>query len=284
EKDGAIPGKAVIGAVRAGIRHQLGDLAERVSTTLTWDDAILHADLRALLAEVVAYARHREHVFGTWGFARKAGGHFGLSVLFSGPPGTGKTMTASLIGADLGKEVYRIDLSRVVDKYIGETEKNLARLFDQAERAQVILLFDEADSLFSSRTQVKSSNDRYANLEVNYLLQRMEAYSGMSILTTNFDMGLDTAFQRRLRFRISFRMPDAAERERLWRSMVPPEAALEPAIDWRTVAEEFEMAGGNIKNALIRAAVLAAEAGTAIGFDQLYQAALSEFREMGRLA
>jgi AAA+ superfamily predicted ATPase len=274
----------VIAAVRQGIRHGLGELADRVSTTLSWRDAILPDEVRELLAEVVAYARQRDRVFTDWGFQRLSGGHYGLSVLFSGPPGTGKTMTAALIGADLGREVYRIDLSRVVDKYIGETEKNLARLFDQAEKAQVILLFDEADSLFSSRTQVKSSNDRYANLEVNYLLQRMEAYSGMSILTTNFDMGLDAAFQRRLRFRIGFRMPSTAEREQLWRAMMPAEADQDADIDWHVLAEEFEMAGGNIKNAIVRAAMRAAEAGHPIGFDDVYGAALAEFREMGRLA
>ena len=280
----ALAWEAVIDAVRTGIRHELAELADPVTTTLSWDDAVLPDDLRATLREVVAYARHRDTVFDTWGFGRKAGGGFGLSVLFAGPPGTGKTMTAGLIGRDLGREVYRIDLSRVVDKYVGETEKNLARLFDQAERAQVILLFDEADSLFSKRTEVRSSNDRYANLEVNYLLQRMEAYSGMSVLTTNFDMGLDAAFQRRLRFRVTFPLPNATHRRLLWRSMLPPRATVSDDIDWTALAEEFEMAGGNIKNAVLRAAMRAADGDRPMDFELLWEAALSEFRQMGRLA
>ena len=181
----------------------------------------------------------------------------GLSALFSGPPGTGKTMVAGLIARELTLELYQIDLSRVVSKYVGETEKNLAEVFDAADWGNVLLLFDEADALFSRRTDVKSSNDRFANMEINYLLQRLERFEGVSILTTNLEGSIDTAFKRRLSFRVGFPMPDAAEREVLWKRMVPSEAPVE-ALDVAALAQAYEFTGGNIRNTMLRAAYLAA--------------------------
>ncbi len=194
----------------------------------------------------------------SWGFERKLAYGRSVSALFSGPPGTGKTMVATLIAKKLGLELFRVDLSRVVSKWVGETEKNLGRAFDEAKRSQAILLFDEADSLFAKRTEVKSANDRYANLEVNYLLQRLEAYDGVVLLTTNAQSTIDDAFKRRLRFRVEFPMPDAEERARLWRSMLPSGAPVDIDINFDQLARRFEMAGGYIKNAVIRAAYLAA--------------------------
>ncbi|MEL6177925.1 MAG: ATP-binding protein, partial [Myxococcota bacterium] len=263
--------------------HRLTDIAEPFETSLQWEDLILPTELMETLDEILAQATHREKVFEAWGFRRKMSYGRGLSCLFAGPPGTGKTMTAGLMAKRLQRPLFRVDLSRVTSKWVGETEKNLARVFDEAERGQVILLFDEADSLFGSRTEVKSSNDRYANLEVNYLLQRMEAYDGITILTTNFEKSIDEAFKRRLRFRVDFPFPDAEARERLWRAMLPPEAPIAPHLDFGALAHNYDMSGGNIKNAVLRAAFYAARQGHAIAFDHLERAAAAEAREIGLL-
>ncbi|MEO1271359.1 MAG: ATP-binding protein [Myxococcota bacterium] len=191
-------------------------------------------------------------------------------------------MVASIIAKDLGREMIKVDLSRIIDKYVGETEKNLKRLFSEATDSQAVILFDEADSLFSKRTDVKSSNDRYANIAVNYLLQLMESYEGICILTTNFESSIDEAFLRRLRFRIAFPHPDLESRILLWRCMLPEQADVEDDIYWEGLAEDFpEMAGGHIRNAVLRAAFLAAAADTAIHHEHLYQAARSEYAELG---
>lgn len=270
-------------ALRRRQQHALSEVAEPFSTSLTWQDVVLPAELHAALQEILAHARFRDKVYDTWGFSQKLAYGRGLGCLFWGPPGTGKTMVASLIAASLGQDLYRVDLSRVVSKWVGETEKNLARIFDEAQRAQVILLFDEADSLFSQRTHIESANDRFANMEVNFLLQRMESYDGVTILTTNFEESLDEAFKRRLKFRIHFPLPDASLRAELWRSMFPPQAEIDPNIVWTELAENFEMSGGNIKNAALRAAFAAASHGQPISHDDLWSAALAEAREMGRL-
>jgi SpoVK/Ycf46/Vps4 family AAA+-type ATPase len=219
---GDVTAPAIIHAVRRQADHALSEVAEPFSTTLTWDDVVLPDEVSDAIIDILGHARHRAQVFDTWGFRRKVSYGRGLSCLFSGPPGTGKTMVAAVLAQTLERELYRIDLSRVTSKWIGETEKNLARVFDEAERAQVILLFDEADSLFSARTSVTSANDRFANNEINYLLQRMEAYDGMTILTTNLDASIDPAFKRRLKFRVAFQMPEAPQRTMLWQSMLPP--------------------------------------------------------------
>ncbi|MDX9724408.1 MAG: AAA family ATPase [Myxococcota bacterium] len=272
----------LVTAIRHQFHHRLGALAQPISTTLRWDDVVLKPDLIARIREIVAYAKHREAVYDTWGFSRKFSYGRGLSCMFSGPPGTGKTMMVCIIARELGRELFRVDVARVVDKYIGETEKNIGKVFEEAERSQAIILFDEADSLFSKRTDVKSSHDRYANLEVNYLLQRMEEFDGATFLTTNAETSIDEAFERRLKFKLKFPMPDAVERIRLWRSMFPPEAKI-GNIDWRGLAEEFEMSGGLIKNAALRAAFYAIEDGTEISHDVVYRAALTELRDAGHV-
>jgi len=271
-------------AVRRQIRTSLSALATPLTTTQRWDDLVVSDEQRELIGEILAHAKHRIRVFEEWGFSRKIGSRGrGLACLFSGPPGTGKTMTATLLAQELGLDLYQVDLSRIVDKYVGETEKNLARLFDEASRVPVVLLFDEADSLFAGRTKVDSSNDRYANLEVNFLLQRMETHDGISILTTNLGTGIDQAFKRRLRFRLHFDMPGAAEREILWKSMVPPGCTIEPDVDWRYLAKRWEMSGAIIRNAMLRAAFLSAAQDRPLSNALLQQAARAELIELGRL-
>ncbi|MBN1944972.1 MAG: ATP-binding protein [Bradymonadales bacterium] len=268
-------------AVRRRADHTLGTIAQPYSTTLNWTDVILPDDVFLRLREILAHARYREKVYDQWEFRQKISYGHGLSCLFSGPPGTGKTMMAAILAKELGREIFRVDLSRVVSKWIGETEKNLAIAFDEAEKGQVILLFDEADSLFSKRTKTESAQDRFANMEVNYLLQRMENYDGMTILTTNKEKAIDEAFKRRLKFRINFPIPEMALREKLWRSMITSKVRLAPDIDFEFLAKKFEVTGGHIRNAVLRAAFYAAEEGEVITFDHLWRAALIEAREMG---
>ena len=283
------PERPVIGmsealvAVRRQLGNRFGDLAQLVSNTFRWDDLVLPEGILDRILEVVAYARHRDRILYDWGFERKLPYGRSISVLLAGAPGTGKTMVASLLAKEMGLELFRVNVSRVVDKYIGETEKNLARIFDEARRGQVALLFDEADSLFSKRTEVKSSTDRYSNLAVNYLLQAVESHDGMIILTTNHEKAMDEAFRRRLRFRITVPLPGEAERAMLWRSMLPKEAHREEEIDWTALAREFDIAGGSIKNAVVRAALRAIATGAPISTDLLRHGARLECEEMGIL-
>ncbi|HEY4178837.1 MAG TPA: ATP-binding protein [Kofleriaceae bacterium] len=274
----------IIEVIRTRLAHRLASLASVVRTTLDWSDVILPDEVLSPVFEFLNYAAHRSKIFTEWGFDRKLPYGRGLSALFAGPPGTGKTMICSLLAKELGLELYRIDLSQVVNKYIGETEKNLGRVFDEAARGQVMLLFDEADSLFAKRTEVKSSHDRYANLEVNYLLQRMESHDGVVVMTTNSETAIDPAFRRRIRFRIRFPAPDENQRLQLWQGMMPQEAALAPNIDLRAIANKFPLAGGNIMNALVRAATSAQADGTSIQQHHLERAAALEYAEMGFLA
>src|SRR5690606_36008172 len=216
----------------AASKKQMGmrGIAQKVSTSLTWNDVVLPDEVLATLMEIVTYARYQRKVFDDWGFGAKLPYGRSNSALFTGSPGTGKTMVAGIIARELGMDLFRVDVSQIVSKYIGETEKNLAKIFDEASQGHVVLLFDEADSLFAKRTSVKSSHDRYANLEVNYLLQRIEVYDGVTVLTSNFPDNIDDAFARRIRFKVDFPFPDEAERAKLWRIMVPDEAELDAAV------------------------------------------------------
>ncbi len=278
-----IGSEAIYRAVRRQLSHRLRDLADTVAAAYDWTDLILPNKTLEQLREMVTYFRLRQKVLTEWGFGGKLVYGRGLASLFAGPPGTGKTMSAAVVARELGMELFRVDVSRIVDKYIGETEKNLARVFDEAARAQAVLLFDEADSLFAKRTEVKSSVDRYANLEVNFLLQKMENYDGITILTTNFESGIDDAFKRRIRYKVTFPFPEVEERVRLWKSMIPKDAVLDKNIDFRDLALDFEMAGGHIKNALIRGAVHAASEGDCIKQEHLRKACVVEYKEMGKL-
>jgi ATP-dependent 26S proteasome regulatory subunit len=272
-------------AARVMLQHRLGTVARRIEPGFTWDDLVLPAETLDGLREMVAFASHKAFLLEEWGFERKLPYGRGVSAILAGPPGTGKTMVAQLLARELGYDLYVIELAQVVNKYIGETEKNLARVFDEAESSHAILFFDEADALFAKRTDVKSSTDRYANLEVNYLLQRMESYAGVTLLATNLEQGIDEAFKRRVRFTIAFEMPEAPVREVLWKSMLPAQAPVAADVDWRRLAERYEMAGGHIKKAVVRAAARALARGrtATITAADLEAAAQLEYGEMGRV-
>jgi ATPase family associated with various cellular activities (AAA) len=249
-------------------------LAQRIDARAGWDDLVLPEPQRAALQQLAIHARHRLRVHYDWGFAGKSARGLGFATLFWGESGTGKTLAAEVLANELGLALYRIDLSAVVSKYIGETEKNLRTLFDAAEDGGAILLFDEADALFGKRSEVKDSHDRYANIEVSYLLQRMEAYSGLAILTTNHKAALDSAFQRRLRFVVHFPFPDQAQREIIWRTVFPPGAPLN-GLDYAKLAR-LDVPGGTIRNIAMSAAFLAAETNVPIGMQQLLRSAQFE--------
>jgi hypothetical protein len=253
---------------------KLDDLARRVEALASWDELILPAPQKASLRQIAAHAKHRLKVHQEWGFAANSMRGLGISALFAGESGTGKTMAGEVLANELHLDLYRIDLSSVVSKYIGETEKNLRRLFDSAEDSGAILLFDEADALFGKRSEVRDSHDRYANIEVSYLLQRMEAYRGLAILTSNLKSALDSAFQRRLRFVVQFPFPDMAQREAIWRAIFPAATPLED-IDYAKLAR-LSMSGGNIRNVALSAAFLAAQVREPVRMAHLLQAAHSE--------
>jgi hypothetical protein len=261
-------------ACRSLGRPHLDDLAQRIDPAAGWDDLILPEPQKNTLRQIASHLRHQLRVYEEWGFAHKGSRGLGLSSLFCGESGTGKTMAAEVLASELHLGLYRIDLSSVVSKYIGETEKNLRRVFDAAEDCGAILLFDEADALFGKRSEVKDSHDRYANIEVSYLLQRMEAYRGLAILTTNMKTALDTAFQRRLRFVVQFPFPDQSQREAIWRGVFPSSTPLE-GIDYAKLAR-LNVAGGNIRNIALNAAFLAAESAEPVGMGHLLSAAHGE--------
>jgi len=249
---------------------RLDALAQRIDPRAGWNDIVLPEAQRSTLRRIAAHVRHRLRVYHDWGFAAKSARGLGISALFAGESGTGKTMAAEVLAKALELELYRIDLSAVVSKYIGETEKNLRQVFDAAEESGAILLFDEADALFGKRSEVKDSHDRYANIEISYLLQRMEAYRGLAILTTNQRSALDSAFQRRLRFVVQFPFPDTAQREAIWRGVFPAEAPLD-GLDFTKLAQ-LGVAGGHIRNIALNAAFLAADAGVPIAMSHLLRA------------
>jgi SpoVK/Ycf46/Vps4 family AAA+-type ATPase len=268
---------------RSQLHHELSSVAVRVTSNHRWEDLVIPVEVYEGLKEMTAYAQHAERVYDQWGFAGRHSLPQGLSALFAGPPGTGKTMCAGVMARELDMELFQVDLSRVVSKWIGETEKNLGRIFDEAQRSNAIVLFDEADSLFSKRTEVKSSHDRYANLEVNFLLQRIEAFSGVTILTTNFEDSIDMAFKRRLTFRLRFEKPDAAARASLWEKTFPEKCVLSDDVSPAQLGALYEMSGANIRNAAVRAAFLAAAADGVITMKICKEAAERECRELGLL-
>jgi ATPase family protein associated with various cellular activities (AAA)/winged helix domain-containing protein len=265
-------------ACRAQTRPRLDNLAQWIDTRATWNEIVLPAPQLAMLREIAAQVRQRAKVYQTWGFAQKCARGLGISALFAGASGTGKTMAAEVLANELRLDLYRIDLSQVVSKYIGETEKNLRRVFDAAEGGGAILLFDEADALFGKRSEIKEGLDRYANIEVSYLLQRMEAYRGLAILTTNMKDALDPAFMRRIRFVVQFPFPDAAERLEIWRRMFPAQTPLD-GLDMAKLAK-LNVAGGNIRNIALNAAFLAADANEPVRMSHVLRAARTEYRKI----
>ena len=277
-------GALVIEVARQHIATRLDHVAQRVTRLAAWEQVALPEDLLDSLRELVGRVRHRRTVYERWGFDAKLTTARGLSALFYGPPGTGKSMIAGLIARELGLDLYKVDLARVVSKWIGETEKHLAEIFDAAEDGQVVILFDEADSLFAKRTEVKGSVDRYANLEVNYLLQRLDTFEGICILTTNLEGSIDPAFKRRMSFRLPFPFPDQDMRVRLWASHIPPETPVAGDFDFVDLARRFPLSGGYIRNSALRAAFLAAQEQQPLGQDHLTRAIHLEYRELGKLS
>jgi MoxR-like ATPase len=273
----------IYAAVRARGNPGLEKLARKCELLFHWDDLVLPERVLQQLREIANAVRFRHVVHSQWRFDTKVGKNLGLSVLFSGLSGTGKTMAASVLTRELELDLYKIDLSKVVSKYIGETEKNLGRIFDEAEHSSAVLFFDEADALFGKRSEVKDAHDRYANIEVAFLLQRMEEFSGLAILATNISRNIDAAFARRMQYVVEFPFPDAAHRERIWRGTFPPEAPLAAGVDFSFLARQFELSGGNIRNVVTAAAFLAAEKGLPISMEHLARATAREFQKMGKL-
>jgi hypothetical protein len=256
--------------------------AERLEMAMEWDELVLHPETLRQVAEIETWISHKDTLLGEWGMGRKM--KAGYRALFHGPPGTGKTLTASLLGKRAGKDVFRIDLSRVVSKYIGETEKNLSRLFDKAEHKEWILFFDEADALFGKRTDIRDAHDKYANQEVAYLLQRIESYDGLVILATNQRGNIDQAFVRRFQGIVHFPLPGAEQRAEIWRKTFPPQIALEPDVCWEEVGLRHELSGAAILNVSYYCALEILSGGRhCLGRARLEAAILREYVKEGKV-
>jgi hypothetical protein len=267
-------------ACRAATRPRMDGLAQRIEAVADWSDLVVPPPQSAVLHSIVSQVRHRHRVYEDWGFARRGQRGLGISALFVGDPGTGKTMAAEVLARDLRLDLYQVDLATVVSKYVGETEKNLRRLFDAAEGSGAILLFDEADALFGKRSEVRDSHDRYANVEVSYLLQRMEAYRGLAILTTNMKQALDPAFMRRIRFIVRFPFPDADQRAAIWRHVFPPDVPVSSLEHVRLA--QLDVAGGGIRNIALGAAFIAAAREEPVTMAHIAEAARTEYAKLER--
>jgi SpoVK/Ycf46/Vps4 family AAA+-type ATPase len=269
-------------AARAQSGADLAALASRVRPRRSWSELVLPPDAMAQLHELVGRATHGPRVLGEWGFAERMSRGIGVTALFGGPSGTGKTLAAEIVAAELGVDLFRVDLAGVVSKYIGETEKNLDRIFRAAEHANGVLLFNESEALFGKRSEVHDSHDRYANIEVSYLLQKMEEFEGVAILTTNLRGNLDDAFVRRLAFTVLFPFPDVEYRRRIWRGVWPSAVPLAPDLDLDAMADRFKLSGGNIANVALAAAFRAADRGTPVAMEDLLHATRREYQKVGK--
>lgn len=270
-------------AARRQTGHELAALAHKIEPVATWTDIVLPDDSMSQLREIVLRVVHRHRVLDEWGFDRKLSSGKGINALFAGASGTGKTMAAEVIANELGLELFKIDLASVVSKYIGETEKNLERIFAAAEQANAILFFDEADALFGKRSEVRDAHDRYANIEVAYLLQKMEGYEGVSLLATNLRQNMDEAFLRRLAFIINFPFPDVESRRRIWEGIWPKQVSFADEVDLYRLAQQFKLSGGNIKNIALAAAFHAAEDGGRVSMAHLLLATRREYQKIGKV-
>jgi SpoVK/Ycf46/Vps4 family AAA+-type ATPase len=270
-------------ACRLHSNRKLEALSQKITPNYRWEDIVLPENRLRLLLEISNQAKFRSLVYETWGFDRKLSLGKGLNVLFAGPSGTGKTMAAEIMARELQLDLYKIDLSTVISKYIGETEKKLARIFAEAETSNAILFFDEADALFGKRSEVRDSHDRYANIEISYLLQKMEEYEGIAILATNLRKNMDDAFTRRIAFTVQFPFPEEESRLSIWQKIWPPQTPLAQDLDLDFMARQFRLAGGNIKNIALSAAFLAAADGRIVGMNHLLYATKRELRKMGKV-
>ena len=259
--------------------HNLDKLAKRVSPSFTWDDVVLPDSQKRLMQQACNHIRFQHRVYQEWGFEKKVGYGRGLSILFAGAPGTGKTMCAQVIARELNMEMYKINISQIVSKYIGETEKNLQNVFREARSSNCILFFDECDAIFSKRSEVKDAHDRNANVEVAYLLQQIEDHDGVCVLATNLIQNIDAAFMRRITYVVHFPFPQAAERKEIYLHTLPPQAPVDPDVDWDFIAERFQLSGGHIKNIVLGAAFMAAARNEPIRMRHLLTAAVNELRK-----
>ena len=283
DDQGVVTVEDLVQGCRVQSAHRLGTLARKLEPRATWSEIILPEDSLQHLREICAQVKHRRTVYSTWGFAKRLSLGKGLCVLFSGPSGTGKTLAVEVIANELRLEAYKVDLSTVVSKYIGETEKNLSKVFEEAESSNAILFFDEADALFGKRSEVKDAHDRYANIEINYLLQRIEEFDGLVILASNLRKNIDEAFFRRMHFAVEFPFPDAAYRYRIWQQHIPPEAPLADDIDFNFLANRCALTGGNIRNIVVNAAFLAAENSGVIHMEHVVRAIRREYEKIGKM-
>ncbi|MCI0391850.1 MAG: ATP-binding protein [Acidobacteria bacterium] len=273
----------LLAASRLQSQPKLSVLARKIEPKFRWGDLVLPDDQMLQLRELADQVKHRQIVMGEWGFENKLALGRGINSLFAGPSGTGKTMAAEVMANDLGLDLYKIDLSAVVSKYIGETEKNLSRVFTEAEHSNAILFFDEADALFGKRSEVRDSHDRYANVEIAYLLQKMEEYEGITILATNLRQNIDEAFTRRIRFIIEFPFPDEEYRWHIWQGIWPSQTPLASEVDLHFMARQFKLTGGSIRNIALTAAFLASGNGQIVSMKHLLLATKREFQKMGRV-
>jgi SpoVK/Ycf46/Vps4 family AAA+-type ATPase len=276
-----LDGRTLFAAARAQCGLELEALATRVEPRHRWDELVLPPDALQQLREICDRVANRETVVERWGFGRRIARGGGVNALFAGPSGTGKTMAAEVMAGALGVDLFRVDLAGVVSKYIGETEKNLDRVFAAAEHANGILFFDEADALFGKRSEVRDSHDRYANIEVSYLLQKMEQFDGVAILATNLRGNLDDAFIRRLAFSVHFPFPDAEHRARIWRGIWPAETPIDQSIDAAKLGRLLALSGGNIRNIALAAAFFAAERDARVEIADVVDAAAREYQKLG---
>jgi len=282
-ENGTLTSSDLVASSRAQSQPKLSLLARKIESKYRWSDIVLPDDQLTQLQEVTKQVEHRQIVMGEWGFAHKHSLGLGLNALFTGPSGTGKTMAAEVIANDLDLDLYKIDLSAVVSKYIGETEKNLNRVFSEAEHSSAILFFDEADALLGKRSEVKDAHDRYANIEVAFLLQKMEEYSGITILSTNLKKNIDDAFIRRIQFIVDFPFPDEVHRKEIWHRVFPEEVPFSDTIDFAFLAKKFKISGGNIKNIALKAAYYAAAERKKIKMEHLTRATRRELQKIGKL-
>jgi SpoVK/Ycf46/Vps4 family AAA+-type ATPase len=280
--NGSLTVEDLYATARAQTGHELAVLTRKIEPIYYWNDIVLPDDTLNQLYEICQRVVCRHQVLRKWGFDRKLSLGKGVNALFAGPSGTGKTMAAEIIANELRLDLYKIDLSGVVSKYIGETEKNLDRIFYAAENANAILLFDEADALFGKRSEVRDSHDRYANIEISYLLQKMEEYEGIAILATNLRQNLDDSFVRRLAFTVHFPFPDEASRRCIWAGIWPEQTPVGADVDRDFLAHQFKLSGGNIKNIALAAAFLAAGDGGIVGMPHLIRATQREYQKMGK--
>lgn len=282
-EDGQISTADIHTACRLQSNRRLSSLARKITPFYKWDDIVLPSEKKKQLWEVCNSLKYRSLVYDDWGFDKKLSLGKGLTVLFTGASGTGKTMAAEVIAGELGLDLYKIDLSSMISKYIGETEKNLSRIFSEAETSNAILFFDEADALFGKRSEVRDSHDRYANIETSYLLQRMEEYEGVVILATNLSKNMDDAFVRRMHFTIEFPFPSEKYRRRIWEGIWTEKTPRAKDIDLEFMGSSFEIAGGNIKNVALAAAFLAAADGKIVNMHHLINATRREYQKMGKV-